>query len=55
MTVAAAAGYLSVSRRQVYLLVERGELPAVRVGERLRFIPGELHEYLEKHREVPGP
>jgi excisionase family DNA binding protein len=55
MTVAAAASYLSVSRRQVYLLVERGELPAVRVGQRLRFITDELREYLEKHREEPAP
>jgi excisionase family DNA binding protein len=55
MTVAAAASYLNVSRRQVYLLVERGELPAVRVGQRLRFIPQELHTYLEAHREVPAP
>lgn|SRR5512133_301228 len=37
MTVGAAAEFLS--RRQVYLLVERGELPTVRVGTRIRFIP----------------
>jgi excisionase family DNA binding protein len=54
MRVAAAAAYLAVSRRQIYLLVERGELPAVRVGTRVRFIPAELRDYLERHRET-GP
>jgi excisionase family DNA binding protein len=52
MTVADAAEFLSVSRRQVYLLLERGELPAVRVGARLRLIPSELAAYLEQHREA---
>jgi excisionase family DNA binding protein len=55
MTVADASSFLSVSRRQVYLLVERGELPAVRVGQRLRFLPDEVQDYLEQHREVPAP
>jgi excisionase family DNA binding protein len=51
MTVADAARYLAVSRRQVYLLIERGDLPHVRVGERIRFIPAELVDYLDRHRE----
>jgi excisionase family DNA binding protein len=51
MTVADAAGFLAVSRRQVYLLVERGELPTVRVGTRIRFVPEEIWAYLERHRE----
>lgn len=51
MTVADAATYLAVSRRQVYLLVKRGHLPCVRVGERIRFIPAELRAYLERNRE----
>lgn len=51
MRVVDAADYLAVSRRQIYLLVERGELPAVRVGTRVRFIPAELRAYLDRHRE----
>jgi excisionase family DNA binding protein len=51
MTVADAAEFLAVSRRQVYLLVERGELPTVRVGTRLRFVPDEIWAYLERPRE----
>ena len=50
MTVADAAAYLAVSRRQVYLLIEREELPHVRVGERIRFIPAELRRYLDRNR-----
>jgi excisionase family DNA binding protein len=52
MTVADAAVFLAVSRRQVYLLVERNELPTVRVGSRLRFVPAELRAYLEGNREI---
>ena len=50
-TVDDAARFLSVSRRQLYYLLEREGLPAVRVGTRLRFSPSELERYLEGHRE----
>jgi excisionase family DNA binding protein len=52
LTVADAAEFLAISRRQVYVLLERGELPAVRVGTRLRLIPADLRSYLERHREA---
>jgi excisionase family DNA binding protein len=52
MTVDDAARFLSVSRRQLYYLLEREGLPAVRVGTRLRFSPSELEQYLERHREA---
>jgi excisionase family DNA binding protein len=42
LTIDAAAAFLSISRRQVYTLLERRELPHVRVGERTRFIPADL-------------
>jgi excisionase family DNA binding protein len=54
MTVSEAAVFLNVSRRQLYYLLEREDLPAVRVGARLRFSPAELEEFLERHRET-GP
>ena len=54
MTVADAASYLAVSRRQIYLLLEQ-DLPHVRVGERIRFIPDELRAYLKRHRERSVP
>lgn len=51
LDVTAASVFLGISRRQVHRLVERNELPAVRVGERIRIIPEELRAYLERHRE----
>jgi excisionase family DNA binding protein len=55
LTVNETAAYLSVSRQQVYALLERGDLSAVRVGTRLRFFPEELRTYLEQHREGKSP
>jgi excisionase family DNA binding protein len=55
MTVADVAAFLSVSRRQVYLLVEHQELPTVRVGTRIRFVPEEISAYLERHRQGRAP
>jgi excisionase family DNA binding protein len=52
LTVDAAAAQLVVSRRTIYRLVASGDLPAVRVGERLRFRPDELDRYLERDREA---
>ena len=49
-TVDEAAVYLRVSRRQIYKLVREGDLRAVRVGERLRFRPGDVEDYLERDR-----
>lgn len=46
LTVRAAATLLDVSPRTVYALVERGELPAIRVGGQIRFVPSTLEEWL---------
>ena len=51
LTINATAAFLGISRRQVYTLLERAELPHVRVGERTRFMPADLRDYLERHRE----
>lgn len=40
------ARYLRASRSWVYKAVERGELPAVRVGGMLRFRPEDLRSYV---------
>lgn len=54
LTIDATASFLAVSRRQIYTLLQRGELPHVRVGQRTRFLPADLRDYLERHREA-GP
>jgi excisionase family DNA binding protein len=55
LTIDGTAAFLGISRRQVYKLLERGELPHVRVGRRTRFIPADLRVYLERQREERGP
>jgi len=52
--VRAAAQLLSVSTRTVYELVARGELPHVRVGGQIRFVPSALEEWL-RNGGTPGP
>jgi excisionase family DNA binding protein len=51
LTINDAAEFLGISRRQVYTLLERRELPCVRVGERTRFLPADLRAYLDSRRE----
>jgi excisionase family DNA binding protein len=53
LTVDDTAAYLRVSRRQVYKLVSCGELRTVRVGERLRFRPADVDEYLDRRQAEP--
>jgi excisionase family DNA binding protein len=52
LTIDQTAAALGISRRQVYTLLERRELPHVRVGQRIRFLPGDLRAYLESRREA---
>jgi excisionase family DNA binding protein len=47
-TVDETARFLGVSRWTVYRLVRDGELRAVKVGERFRFRPCDVDEYLER-------
>jgi excisionase family DNA binding protein len=46
LNVRAAAALLNVSRRTVYELVASGELPHVRVGGSIRFVPSTLEQWL---------
>ena len=46
------ASWLRVSRRAVYGWLERGELPALRAGNRYRVEPAALDEYLKRPRET---
>jgi excisionase family DNA binding protein len=54
LTIGEVAALLGVSRGTVYTLLRRGELAQIRVGERARFEPSTIREYLERHREA-GP
>lgn len=48
LTVNDLARHLGISKWTVYRLVRSNELPAVRVGERIRFRPGDIDAYLER-------
>ena len=54
LTIGDVAHVLGISRGSVYGLIRAGELVPIRVGERARFEPADVREYLERHREA-GP
>lgn len=47
-TAADVARFLRVGRNRPYELAERGELPCIRIGQRLRFDPAKVREFLER-------
>jgi putative molybdopterin biosynthesis protein len=51
LSVNEVAALLGISRPTVYRLARRGDLASYRVGERLRFKPAEIEDYLERNRE----
>ncbi len=49
LSVDGLAAYLDISRSSVYRLVRRGDIRAVHVGNRFRFHPADVEEYLERN------
>jgi excisionase family DNA binding protein len=55
LTVPEAADDLRIPRTRCYELIQRGELPAVRIGERsIRVNRAELERFLLESRRVAG-
>ena len=53
LTVPEAAQELRIPRSRCYELIQRGELPAVRIGERsIRVNRAELERFLRENRRV---
>jgi excisionase family DNA binding protein len=56
-TVADVCAFLRVGRNAVYSMAARRELPSIRVGTRVRFVPEDVRAWLERQRlagaEVP--
>ncbi len=53
LTVAEAAGQLQIPKTRAYMLIQSGDLPAVRVGERsIRVNRRELERFLLEQRRV---
>ena len=54
LDVNAVAERLGVSRQTVYRMTWRGDLPASRVGERLRYRPSDVDDYIDRNRVQTG-
>ena len=56
MKVPEAADYFRVPRSRMYLLIQNGQLPAVRIGERsIRVNRKEVEQFLTENRRIdPG-
>jgi excisionase family DNA binding protein len=56
MRVPEAAAYFRIPRPRMYDLIQRGELPAVRIGERsIRVNRKEIERFLAENRRIdPG-
>ncbi|HWC74155.1 MAG TPA: helix-turn-helix domain-containing protein [Gemmatimonadales bacterium] len=51
-TAADVARFLRVGRNRPYELVERGHLSCIWIGQRLRFDPAKVREFLERQSET---
>jgi len=51
LTVPQAADLLGVRRAHIYALARRRELPVIHVGKFVRIRPGDLHLWLQHHRQ----
>jgi excisionase family DNA binding protein len=52
------AGFLGIGRNAVYEMADRGELPSVRIGSRVRFVPEEIRAWVAQQRSgtaTPAP
>ena len=52
MTVAEVAAYLRVKPLTIYRLVERGQMPGIKVGDLWRFKERDLERWLERQKRT---
>jgi excisionase family DNA binding protein len=45
-----AAAFLNIGRNAIYEMAKTGELPNIRIGSRIRFIPAELRGWVARQR-----
>jgi excisionase family DNA binding protein len=45
------ARILHVSRSTIYVLIQRGDLPAVHIGSLLRFLRRDIQHYIQEHAD----
>jgi len=49
-----ASNYLGVPSKGIYALIEARQLPCVRIGSRIRFIPAEIFAWVASNRSICG-
>ena len=54
-TVKELAALLVVKPITIYRMVDRGQLPAIRIGKSLRFDPADIEAFLDRIRINPPP
>ena len=54
LTVPEVATLLAVKPSTIRAYAERGTLPCVRIGNRLRFLPSDISEWIESRRSKGG-
>lgn len=52
-SVVEIARYLGVSTKGAYRLAERGAIPCVKIGGRLRFDPDEVRAWVRQQHTIP--
>ncbi len=51
LTIPEVARYLKISKSKIYYLVQRGEIPYIRIGRNVRIKESDLMKWLDKHRD----
>jgi excisionase family DNA binding protein len=54
-TVNEVAEYLKISKSKIYLLIQRKEIPHVKIGRNVRITESQLLEWIEKNKEEREP
>ena len=55
LTAKQVGEYLQLSQRSIYRLLERGELPATKIGGQWRFRKAAIDEWIEHRNQNPKP
>lgn len=54
MSTKEACAYLGIGLRTLYRRIDRGEIPACKIGRTIRIMRGDLDYYVEQSRIRPG-
>jgi excisionase family DNA binding protein len=51
LTIPEVARYLKISKSKIYYLVQRREIPHVKIGRNVRIKESDLAKWLDKHQD----